>query len=85
MKLEPKLAFQATLYLALLVGLIVLIIRMPDWAFAAVMLPLSLGWLWFLIYSSLKMQKAARATRETAQKAASEAQREVDRLKQEKK
>jgi hypothetical protein len=72
MKLKPKLALQATLYLALLVGLIVLIVRMPDWAFAAVMLPLALGWLWFLIYRSLEMQEAAR-------KAALETRREADK------
>lgn len=43
MRLEPKPALQATLYVALLVGLIVLIILLPSWVVAALVLPLLLG------------------------------------------
>jgi hypothetical protein len=54
MKLELKPALQATLCLALLVGLIVLIAFLPLWALAAVMLPLLLGILWWLLYTSFR-------------------------------
>jgi hypothetical protein len=67
----------------LFVGLLVLIALMPDWAFAVLMLPLALGWLWFLIYRLLEMREKAREAREVSQKAALEARREADQLKQE--
>jgi hypothetical protein len=43
MKLEPRPALETTLYMALLVGLAVLINLLPSWAVAAVVLPLLLG------------------------------------------
>jgi hypothetical protein len=54
MKLEPKPALQATLYLMLLLGLIVLIIALPSWAVAALVLPIVLGCLWWLLYTMLR-------------------------------
>jgi hypothetical protein len=54
MKLEPKPAIQATLYLGLWGGLIVLIILLPLWVVAAVMLPVLLGMLWWLMYTSFR-------------------------------
>jgi membrane protein implicated in regulation of membrane protease activity len=50
MKLEPKLALQATLYLALIVGFIVLIAFLPWWVDAAI----GLGVLWLMLYISLQ-------------------------------
>jgi hypothetical protein len=52
MKLEPKLALQATLYLTLWVGLALLIALLPWWAVAAV----GLGWAWWMIYNLLKLR-----------------------------
>ena len=49
MKLEPKPVLQATFYVALLVGLFVLIIILPQWVIAAVVLPLPLGFVWGLL------------------------------------
>jgi hypothetical protein len=43
MRLEPRPALQATLYLTLLVGLAVLINLVPSWVIAAVVLTLLLG------------------------------------------
>jgi hypothetical protein len=53
-KLEAKPAIQATLCLVLLVGLMVLLLILPDWVFVAVMLPLSLGFLWWLLYIAFR-------------------------------
>ena len=53
MRLEPKPAIQATLYLVLLVGYIVSLAYIPPWVVAAVMLPIWLGALWWLIYTGL--------------------------------
>jgi hypothetical protein len=58
MKLEPKPALQATLYLALMVAAVVVVIRMPEWVltcvFPVVFFPLCLGALWYLMYASLR-------------------------------
>jgi hypothetical protein len=47
MMLEPKLALQAILYLALLVGLAMLIALLPWWVIAVV----GLSGAWWMIYS----------------------------------
>jgi hypothetical protein len=54
MKLEPKPVLQATFYVALLVGLFVLIIILPQWVIAAVVLPLLLGIVWWLLYTAFR-------------------------------
>jgi hypothetical protein len=54
MRLEPKPALQATLYVALLVGLTVLIVFLLSRVIAALVLPILLGGLWWLIYTALK-------------------------------
>jgi hypothetical protein len=54
MRLEPKPALKATLYLALWVGLIVLIVLLPSWVVAAVMIPAVLGMLWWLMYTTFR-------------------------------
>jgi hypothetical protein len=54
MKLEPKPVLQATFYVALLVGPFVLIIILPQWVIAAVVLPLLLGIVWWLLYTAFR-------------------------------
>jgi hypothetical protein len=50
LRIEPKPAIKATLALMLLVGFMVVLIILPDWAVFAVVLPLALGFLWWLLY-----------------------------------
>jgi hypothetical protein len=54
MNLEPKPALEATLYIVLLMGVVVLVILLPEWVVAAVMLPILLGMLWWLMYTSFR-------------------------------
>lgn len=54
MKLEPGPAIKATLYLVLLVGLICLVNILPPRVVAAVMIPVLLGMLWWLMYTSFR-------------------------------
>jgi hypothetical protein len=58
MKLEPKPALQATLYLALMGGAVVGVVLMPEWVltrvFPVVFLPICIGALWYLMYASLR-------------------------------
>jgi hypothetical protein len=54
MKLEPKPALKATLYLVLFGGLVALEIILPAWVVATTLLPLSIGVLWYLLYAFFK-------------------------------
>jgi hypothetical protein len=85
MRLEPKPALQATLCLVLLGGLIALIVILPSWVVAALILPLSLGALWWLFYVAFRELERLHKVTIEAREAAREAQRELDQLKQEKK
>jgi hypothetical protein len=60
MKLEPKLALQATLYLALWAGFALLLALLPVWVDIAVALVLA----WWMIYSLLKFRGAHQLKRD---------------------
>jgi hypothetical protein len=84
-KLEPKPALKATLGLVLFVGIIWLIIILPEWLIAATLLPLSLGALWWLLYVAFRELERLHAKTIEAREAAHDARRVMDQLKQEKK
>jgi hypothetical protein len=84
LRIEPDPAIKATLYLTLLVGLIVLEIILPSWVIAAIILPLSLGALWWLFYIAFRdLERLHAKTIEAREAAPREARREMDQLKQE--
>jgi hypothetical protein len=85
MRLEPKPALQATLYLVLLAVVIALEIILPGWVIATIILPLALGVLWWLLYIAFRELERLHAKTLEAREATREAQREADQLKQEKK
>jgi hypothetical protein len=63
-KLEPKPALKATLYLLFWVGVIWLIIILPEPVIAAVFLPVLVGMLWYLLYTIFRDQDRAFRERE---------------------